>query len=189
VLRAFLTLLAILLTPAGGPAHLAAQGGPVAPAGAAELMTYSAPVPPPVVVARPFDPPPGPYAAGHRGVDLATARAATVVAAGAGWVTFAGLVAGRGVVVIAHPDGVSTEYEPVMPLVRAGQGVKRGDLIGRVSGRHGDCPPDRCLHWGAKRAGTYLDPMRLLLPLGPVRLVPLAAGFGMTAQARGWARL
>ena len=47
---------------------------------------------------------------------------------------FAGSVAGRGVVVIAHPDGISTEYEPVRASVRAGAAVRGGQPVGVVAG-------------------------------------------------------
>lgn len=152
---------------------VAAMSATSIPASAA--VRYSAPVVP-TAVARAFEPPPNPYAAGHRGVDLATAPGQSVVAAGAGRVRFAGKVAGRGVVVIEHPDGVSTEYEPVTPSVAAGASVERGQVIARVRGRHGACAPGGCLHWGARRNGDYFDPMTLLTPLGPVRLLPWAAG-------------
>lgn len=121
---------------------------------------------------RRFEPPPTPYAAGHRGVDLGVGRSATVLAAGAGVVTFAGPVAGRGVVVIGHPDGIRTEYEPIAPSVSEGQVVAAGQPIGELRGRHGAWPAATCLHWGARRGETYLDPMLLLRPLGPVRLLP-----------------
>ena len=55
------------------------------------------PVPAPSVV-RPFDPPPQPWLAGHRGVDLAGTPGSPVHSPGAGRVVFAGVVAGRGVV-------------------------------------------------------------------------------------------
>jgi murein DD-endopeptidase MepM/ murein hydrolase activator NlpD len=122
-------------------------------------------------VLRGFELPPTPYAAGHRGVDLGSSEHATVLAAEAGVVTFAGSVAGRGLVVISHPDGVSTEYEPAAPIVHPGQLVARGDPIATVAGEHAGCPPDACLHWGARRDGDYFDPMTLLRPLGRVHLV------------------
>jgi murein DD-endopeptidase MepM/ murein hydrolase activator NlpD len=134
--------------------------------------SYTAPTAGPLRVLRPFQPPPTPYSPGHRGVDLGTPLRGEVLAAGAGRVTFAGTVAGRGVVVIAHPDGIHTEYEPVRAFVAAGQAVARGQPIGQVSGQHGVWPPGRCLHWGARRGEVYLDPLLLLRPLGPVRLLP-----------------
>ena len=134
--------------------------------------SYAAPLAGPLHVLRPFEPPPSRYAAGHRGVDLDAPTGARVAAAGAGWVTFAGQVAGRGVVVIAHPDGIRTEYEPLAPSVTAGQAIARGERIGRLSGQHDQWPPGRCLHWGARRGDQYLDPLALLRALGPVRLLP-----------------
>ncbi len=95
--------------------------------------------------------------------------------------TFAGQVAGRGLVVIAHADGVRTEYEPVRPLVPAGSAVAAGEPIGVVHGKHGRCQVDRCLHWGARRGEAYFDPMLLLRPLGPVRLLPWPAVTTVTA--------
>jgi murein DD-endopeptidase MepM/ murein hydrolase activator NlpD len=136
---------------------------------------YAPPLAGPVRVLQAFAPPPTPYAAGHRGVDLAAADGATVLAAAAGTVTFAGTVADRGIVVVAHPDGLRTEYEPVRPLVTRGQAVARGDPIAEVSGSHAACAPASCLHWGARRGENYLDPMSLLSALGPVRLIPRPA--------------
>lgn len=159
---------------------LAVPGGSAAPTGAAHsarLPTTPAAVaylPPvrPVRVVRGFVAPSSPWGPGHRGVDLASIPGEPVRAAAIGAVSFAGAVAGRGVVVLTHADGVRTEYEPVTPLVHAGAAVFRGEIIGRVQGTHGDCAAGRCLHWGARRGDTYFDPLGLLQPLGPVRLLP-----------------
>src|SRR3954467_859577 len=82
------------------------------------------------VVTRPFDPPPTPYAAGHRGVDLAGAAGMPVSAAGAGTVVFAGVVAGRPGVSVEPAGGLRTTYEPVLASVAAGQVVARGSPLG-----------------------------------------------------------
>jgi murein DD-endopeptidase MepM/ murein hydrolase activator NlpD len=119
-----------------------------------------------------FHPPATRYGRGHLGVDLAAAQGTAVVAAGGGVVRFAGPVAGRDVVVLMHPDGISTEYEPVAAAVAAGQRVVAGERIGIVRGVHRGCSPADCLHWGARRGDAYLDPMSLLEPLGVVRLLP-----------------
>ena len=147
-------------------------------------VDYDAPLPDPIVVRRRFEPPPTPYSAGHRGVDLAARAGQTVLAAADGLVRFAGDVAGRGLVVLAHRDGVRTEYEPVTPLVSSGAVVRRGTPIGTLAGDHHGCAPDPCLHWGARRDDRYLDPLALLRRLGPVRLLPWTTEL-TRAQARG----
>jgi murein DD-endopeptidase MepM/ murein hydrolase activator NlpD len=142
----------------------------------ASAGSYRAPVPGSLRVLRGFTPPAVRYQAGHLGVDLAAPTGAEVLAAGAGQVRFAGQVAGRSIVVIAHPDGISTEYEPVAATVRVGELVRSGQPVGRLVGRHRGCPAVGCLHWGARRAGNYLDPLSLLRPLGVVRLLPWDGG-------------
>jgi murein DD-endopeptidase MepM/ murein hydrolase activator NlpD len=122
-------------------------------------------------VTRPFDPPPTPYAAGHRGVDLAGTAGQPVLAAGAGMVAFAGLVAGRPVVSVDHPGGLRTTYEPVQPGVAAGQVVARGSPLGVLVTGHAGCPVEACVHWGLRREEVYLDPLSLLRP-PRVRLLP-----------------
>ncbi|MCW2494855.1 M23 family metallopeptidase [Jatrophihabitans sp.] len=150
------------------------QSAPTSPPPASPTpVTYRAPVPAPWRVVRPFLAPSSRYGAGHRGVDLAVSPGRGIVAAAAGTVTYAGTLAGRGIVVLLHDDGIRTEYEPVRPLVRRSDHVRAGQLIATIDGKHLDCLPDRCLHWGARRGTAYLDPLSLLTALGPVRLLPL----------------
>jgi murein DD-endopeptidase MepM/ murein hydrolase activator NlpD len=146
------------------PAVAAFEAGPI-------VVRYVAPVAP-LVIVQPFVAPRDRYGPGHRGVDLATGRRGAVRAAADGVVRFAGQIAGRGVVVLAHADGLVTEYEPLEPSVRAGESVMLGELLGHVLGPHRSCVPDRCVHWAARRGANYLDPMTLLAPLGEVRLLP-----------------
>ena len=152
-------------SPPAGTMHLAGIGArPV-------IVVYRLPLAAPVRVLRPFRPPATPYGPGHLGVDLGATDGEPVRAAADGTVSFAGSVAGRGVVVLRHADGIRTEYEPVRPLVAAGGEVRAGQVVGRVAGRHPGCP-GRCLQWGARRGSTYLDPFLLLQVLAPVRLLP-----------------
>jgi len=132
---------------------------------------WIAPLPEPLVVTRAFDPPEGPYGAGHRGVDLAGSPGQHVRAAGAGTVVYAGPLAGRGVVSVQHANGLRTTYEPVLASVAAGAEVGLGQVVGSLEAGHPGCPVSACLHWGLKRGELYLDPM-LLLRQGPVRLLP-----------------
>jgi len=126
--------------------------------------------PSPTVVAR-FEPPETTFGVGHRGVDLAGTFGSWVYAALPGRVTFAGVIAGRGVVVVDH-GATRTTYEPVAGLVDPGTTVAAGQVIGRLelSGSH--CFPAACLHWGWIRGSAYLDPLRLVGSPGPVRLWP-----------------
>ncbi len=79
-------------------------GVPPGPAGAANGGQWGWPLPGIPTVLRPFQPPPTPYAAGHRGVDLAAPVGASVLAAGTGVIGYAGRLAGRGVVTVVHGE-------------------------------------------------------------------------------------
>lgn len=149
------------------------------------LTAGAPPVPGPVV--RGFDPPERVWLAGHRGVDLAGVAGEPVTAPSAGVVTFAGLVAGRPVLVVDHGEVRST-LEPVHATVPVGARVAMGDVVGRLVEGHA-CPAGTCLHWGLKRGEEYLDP--LSLTASPVRLLPedAAAGVRVRAAAREAARL
>lgn len=122
------------------------------------------------MVSRAFDPPATPYGPGHRGADLPGRVGQSVLAAGAGRISYAGLLAGRGVVVVVHGD-LRTTYEPVLAVVRVGQVVTPGQVIGRLAAGHVGCP-GACLHWGLLRGEVYLDPVRLVRA-GPSRLLPV----------------
>lgn len=177
MLVALLTCVVLVARLPSGPAaagfartvSLAAQLGYGSPASGAG--DYRPPVAGGLVVLRGYSPPAVRYRAGHLGVDLALAGGGEVLSAGAGTVTFAGTVAGRGVLVVLHPDGIRTEYEPVRALVHPGDRVRAGQPVARLAGHHRGCPRS-CLHWGARRGDGYLDPLSLLQPLGPVRLLP-----------------
>ncbi|QMV21570.1 peptidoglycan DD-metalloendopeptidase family protein [Streptomyces sp. SCUT-3] len=133
------------------------------------------------VVLRGFEPPPVPWAAGHRGVDLSAPPGAPVRAAAAGTVSFAGPVAGRGVVSVELADSgappLRTTYEPVTASVTVGDEVTAGQVVGVVQDAPPHCPGG-CLHWGLLRGTVYTDPLSLLpagmLAAGPSRLLPVS---------------
>lgn len=127
-------------------------------------------------VVREFDAPSPNWTRGHRGVDLAGSAGQLVHSAGPGTVVFAGELAGRPVVSIAHPGGLRTSYEPVHALVRPGTLVIAGTSLGELIAGHAGCPASACLHWGAMwgpaSRADYLNPLGLLAT-ARVRLKPL----------------
>lgn len=143
------------------------------PDGAARAARWAWPLSPRPQLLRPFRPPPQRWLSGHRGVDLSAAPGAAVLSPAPGTVAFAGTVAGRGVVVIDHGEGIRSAFEPLQPLVEAGAHVERGQEIGRISGSS-HCGAD-CLHWGVRAAGEYTDPLAFLgLDSRPSALLPLS---------------
>ncbi|WP_225099265.1 M23 family metallopeptidase [Streptomyces sp. CoH27] len=130
---------------------------------------------PPVL--RGWEPPPTPYGPGHRGADLSAPAGSPVRAVAPGRVSFAGRVAGRGVVSVElRGTDLRTTYEPVSPSVRKGDEVGAGDVVGAVEPTGSHCTVT-CVHWGLLRGETYLDPLLLLPPWllhrGPSRLLPV----------------
>ncbi|MCA0146567.1 peptidoglycan DD-metalloendopeptidase family protein [Blastococcus sp. LR1] len=145
---------------------------------------WTAPLSGVLAVTRPFEAPAHAYGPGHRGVDLATAPGAPVLAAGDGIVVFAGMVAGRPVVSVDHAGGLRTTYEPVAALLGSGQPVRRGEPLGTLVSGHAGCPAAACLHWGLRRGETYLDPLHLLRP-PRVRLLPVEGARSGVQRATG----
>ena len=133
------------------------------------------PLRPPPAVVRGFDAPSPDWHPGHRGVDLAGTPGQRVYAAAGATVVFAGLLAGRPVVSLAHPGGLHTSYEPVRAVVRSGQQVTAQTVIGELVAGHPGCRAAACLHWGAMwgsaSGANYVDPLGLLAST-PIRLKP-----------------
>ncbi|MGH2783668.1 MAG: M23 family metallopeptidase [Actinomycetota bacterium] len=144
-------------------------------------------------IIRHFEPPPTPYSAGHRGIDMAVPVGTTVLASNDGIVTFAGPVAGELFVSIDHADGIRTtaSYLSVI-LIKKGATVLRGQPIALSgTGHAGSTQPH--LHFGARIGDTYIDPEPLLLdglrrdPSQAIRLAPIedepAAAGGLPGRA------
>lgn len=147
-------LVALLVGPAAGTA--AAVSGAGAPGSAAAWPapaagSYTPPVDLPV--RDRFRPPPGPYAAGNRGLEYAAAGGEPVRAVADGLVVFAGAVARRLVVTVRHPDGRRSSLSGLsLVLVQAGDAVRRGSLLGLAA-------PG--LHLGVREGDRYIDPAAL----------------------------
>lgn len=169
-----LLLLVLAGAPLGGPAL--ALGATAAPSPDGAVW----PLDPQPDVASRFDPPSSRWGPGHRGADLSGAPGQPVRAARAGTVTYAGRLAGRGVVVVSH-GRTRTTYEPVAASVAVGDAVDTGEVIGRLELLGSHCLPQACLHWGLLEGERYLDPLTLVGG-GPVRLLPWLGDGGA-----GWA--
>ncbi|MGA4955674.1 peptidoglycan DD-metalloendopeptidase family protein [Streptomyces lavendulocolor] len=164
----------------GAPVPVAVPGPGPGSVGVRPVGVWPVGPPRPAVV-RGWEPPASAYGPGHRGVDLSAPPGTEVRAAAAGRVSFAGPVAGRGVLSITltatGAPPLRTTYEPVRPLVRPGADVAAGQVVAVVApGAGTHCAPV-CLHWGLRRGDTYLDPLSLLptalLRRPPSRLLPL----------------
>ena len=118
----------------------------------------------PVTVLERFSPPAQRWLAGHRGVDLSLPAGSPVMASYEGVVAFSGVVATKPVVSIDHsyPPGLRTTYEPVVGIVKSGQSVRTGQVIGVLQAGHRSDGRD-ALHWGARFGrDRYIDPLSLL---------------------------
>lgn len=140
----------------------------VTPASASvELPRWEWPTGSPVAVNRAFDPPAMPWLAGHRGVDLDGDIGSVIVAPADGIVAFAGSIVDRQSVSVLHEGGLRSTYEPVAPLVEAGQVVATGQPIATIEPGH----VPGTLHWGARLGkNEYVNPLRMIV--GPSVLKP-----------------
>ena len=146
-------------------------------------------------VIRPFEKPAQRWSAGHRGVDLAVPENdRRVYAPAPGKGVFSGTVVNRKVLVIAHPDGRRSTFEPMNETLPVGTTVTAGDVIGTVAdaaGGNGEKSYRRCsapcLYWGVRQGGArrdgsgktaeYINPMSLLGSKEPSILLPVPGGY------------
>jgi len=140
-------------------------------------------------VLRGFEPPPTPFSAGHRGIDIGAPFGTPVHAPANGTVTFAGPVGGLLFVTVDVGDGyLATSSYLARILVKRGQSVVAGDVIA-LSGRGHPEIDQPQLHFGVRLHGTYVDPMPLLAPQSVVDIVRLApldtSGSGTTTPRVG----
>lgn len=123
-----------------------------------------------------WDAPAGPYAAGHRGVDLRATPSLPVAAMGPGVVGWAGMVAGTAWVSVDHAGGVRTTVGPMATIVVAtGDVVAIGTPVGTATGvaHPGDVDAmTGSLHVSVRIDGRYVDPTSLVGRLVPTLLPP-----------------
>ena len=112
------------------------------------------------------EPPLGSCAHFHTGIDIADPMYTPIHAAGAGTVVYEGpLSDGAWVVIIAHSQSLVTMYAHLdnrvhPPIVRAGQVVAQGQVVGFVGVTGNSTGPH--LHWAVELNGNWVNP-RLFL--------------------------
>ena len=123
------------------------------------------PLGPPLRVSEPYRPPPSPYGAGHRGIDLPAEAGQKVRSPAAGTVSFVGKVVDREVISVRVDARTVYSLEPVdqdeAGGLSTGDAVGRGDALGTV-GEGGHCDGG-CVHLGVRVDDTYVNPMRYFL--------------------------
>lgn len=146
-------------------------------------------------VVNPFEKPAQRWSAGHRGVDLRVPENdRRVYAPAPGKVVFSGTVVNRKVLVLAHPDGRRSTFEPMDEALPVGTTVAAGEVIGTIAGAadgNSERPYRRCstlcLYWGVRQGGArgdgsgktaeYINPMSLLGSKEPSILLPVPGGY------------
>lgn len=113
----------------------------------------------------------------HDGIDISGQPGAPVRAAYDGEVVFAGPLRGYGLtVVLEHDDGLATVYaHNERNLVRAGERVRRGQIIARLGQSGRVTGPN--LHFEVRHENVALDPL-LLLPARPLVQPKRVLGWG-----------
>lgn len=109
------------------------------------------------------------YVRAHNGVDYAASTGAPIVAVASGVVTFAGWTSGGGrTVKIRHAGGYDSEYLHMSAIasgLRVGTRVGQSEMVGRVGMTGLATGPH--LHYGLKRNGSYVNPVREHLNMPP----------------------
>ncbi len=99
----------------------------------------------------------------HAGLDIANRPGTPIIAPAKGTVTFANWDGAYGhCIVISHGNGISTRYAHMLRyVVKEGQVVNRGDLIGHIGSSGRSTGPH--LHYEVRVGGVPVNPMRYIL--------------------------
>lgn len=125
------------------------------------LPHWLVPVVAPAFLVSEFRAPLTAYGAGHRGLDYNVQNRDVLYSPDDGVIAYSGTVALKPVLVIEHPDGLKSAFEPVCGKVPVGTRVLAGEPVGVVCASihyQSHCAPWLCLHFSARRDGKYLSP-------------------------------
>jgi len=145
--------------------------GPTTTDASAAARRWRWPTAPPGQVVQPFVAPDGPYAAGHRGIDVAAAPGTPVLAPTDAVVQFSGTVVDRPVVTLRVGEHVLVSFEPVTGELPVGATVEGGQRFGAVA--HGGHCDAGCVHLGVRVDGEYVSPLNFYAGVPPAVLLPL----------------
>ncbi len=97
----------------------------------------------------------------HQGTDIAAPFGTPILAAGNGKVLFSGWEGGYGeLIIVDHGNGTKTKYGHCsLRLVKVGQSVRQGDIIGKVGSTGHSTGPH--LHYEVIRSGQAHNPEKL----------------------------
>lgn len=150
--------------PAAGPTATGAARLP----GPCRKGAYGYRLPVAAAVVDWFRPPETQWGAGNRGWEFGTIGGEQVCAVADGTTTFAGQVAGRGVVSIRHRDGLLSSVTGLSTVsVGVGTHIVAGEPIGEAM-------PG--LHLGFRIDGRYIDPATVFSAPVHAILVPIPGG-------------
>ena len=98
----------------------------------------------------------------HAGIDIGSPTGTNIVAAESGRVSYAGYMRGYGnVIILSHDGAYSTVYgHNSVNLVKKGQYVKRGNIIGKVGSTGNATGPH--LHFEVRLSGKSVNPLSYL---------------------------
>ncbi len=99
----------------------------------------------------------------HDGIDIASPSGTSIKSPSGGKVIFAGRSGGYGnLLVVRHGYGVTTLYAHLSKInVKAGETVKRGDIIGEVGTSGASTGPH--LHYEVQVDGISSDPLAFIV--------------------------
>lgn len=115
----------------------------------------------PLHVTGAYRPPPTPYTAGHRGIDIPAVPGSVLAAPAPGTVEFVGVVVDRGTLTIRVDADTVYSWEPIASTLSVGDQLVAGAPLGTAA-RGGHCATE-CVHLGVRVRGEYVSPLRYLL--------------------------
>jgi murein DD-endopeptidase MepM/ murein hydrolase activator NlpD len=126
-----------------------------------------------------FSRPTSDWGAGHRGIDFAAPTGSSLLAPHSGTISLAGLVFAVPTIVLSHPEGTSSVFQPVCldDALKVGDQVSVGQSFGHYCALQNSelhCGALPCVHWAFRLdRGVYLNPLRMVGLIRPSSVLML----------------